>query len=307
MTLRILTSFHYFRDVDMGQLVTELRDLYGGPVEVFADSGAFSAVTTGAPVHLGDYKAWLNDWDELFTVRATLDVIGDHKATAINTRELEDNGFKVLPTFHVGTPWPVLRELCARNDYLALGGMVPHSARRKAVMRWLIQAFKIAQETGTVFHGFGQTTYETVKNLPFYSVDSSSWSSAVRYGSLQLWDHHTHRLQALKTGRQADAQANALLIRLHGADPAAMGRDGFGRLSQRSKEQYREERIMTVGVSANAWQRYGAWLATRHKVPPPPGHVPTGTVLYLADLNPSNFRDAATYLGNLTRQKETSS
>lgn len=305
MTLRILTSFHYFRDVDMGQLVNELQELYGGPVEVFADSGAFSAVTTGAPVHLGDYKTWLSEWGHLFTVCATLDVIGDHKATAINTTELEDAGHPVLPTFHVGTPWPVLRELCARYSYLALGGMVPHSSRRKAVMRWLIQAFRIAQETGTVFHGFGQTTYETVKNLPFYSVDSSSWSSAVRFGSLQLWNHHTHRMEAVKTGRQADAQANALLIRTHGADPAAMGRDGFGRLSQRSKDQYRHERIMTVGVSANAWQRYGTWLQTRHHVPAPPGHEATGTVLYLADLNPSNFRDAATYLGNLNQKKDS--
>jgi hypothetical protein len=80
MRLRLLVSYHYHRDTDLAALVGEL----GGDVDLFADSGAYSAATTGATIHLADYAAWLRHWAPLLTVQSALDVIGDHEATAAN-------------------------------------------------------------------------------------------------------------------------------------------------------------------------------------------------------------------------------
>jgi hypothetical protein len=297
VTFRVLTSFHYFRDCDMAELVTTLRDDYGGPVELFADSGAFSAATLGTTVSLPDYRDWLTDWRSVITTAATLDVIGDHQATARNTEALEAAGLTVLPTFHVGTPWPVLESLCARYRYLALGGMVPHKGSTKPLMRWLVRAFQIAAEHGTVFHGFGQTHQETNAALPFYSIDSSTWGSAARYGRLVVWDDHIHRLRPIVLSDGTSARKWAHLVAAHGADPVAVVRPGFARRAHRDKETYDAEQRAGLGVNAEAWQRFAAWLRHRHDVPPPPGQQHPGTVLYFADAFVPNLRHAACYLG----------
>ncbi|MFD8509686.1 hypothetical protein ACFV27_00870 [Streptomyces antimycoticus] len=293
MTFRVLTSFHYFRDRDMAELVDTLRQDYGGAVEMFADSGAFSAATLGVTISLADYRAWLTDWSGLITTAATLDVIGDPVATARNTEALEAAGLTVLPTFHVGTPWPVLEALCARHRYIALGGMVPHTKEPTAVLRWLIRCFRVAAETGTVFHGFGQTRLDTLAALPFYSVDSSTWASGARYGALTLWDETRARLVPVQAGNPQAAQRHADLLRSHGADPAAVGRPGFASLKHRSREQFEAELLMMRGVPAVAFTRLGQWLARRHRVPAPPGWHGAGTSLFLAETRRRHLRRGA--------------
>ncbi|WP_328638393.1 hypothetical protein [Streptomyces canus] len=303
MTFRVLTSFHYFRDRDMSDLVDQLRTHYGGDVHVFADSGAFSAVTLGAAISLPDYRAWLTDWSGLITTAATLDVIGDPVATARNTEALETAGLTVLPTFHVGTPWPVLEDLCARYRYVALGGMVPYWRRPKELMRWLVHAFRIARDTGTVFHGFGQTNLDIIKALPFYSVDSSTWASGARYGKVRIWDGVRGRMTEFQAGDHTRAHRHAAQLQAHGMDPLLVGRRGFAiRTEGKSDEQFYREDAMMRGSNGVAYHRLGLYLAQRHAVPPPPGWEQPGTCLYLADTHFKNFTPAAAAVGAHTRK-----
>ncbi|MGA5202781.1 hypothetical protein [Streptomyces variegatus] len=303
MTFRVLTSFHYFRDRDMSDLVDQLRTGYGGRVDVFADSGAFSAVTLGAAISLPDYRAWLTDWRPLITTAATLDVIGDPVATARNTKALEASGLTVLPTFHVGTPWPVLEDLCARYRYVALGGMVPYWRRPKELMRWLVRCFRLAAETGTVFHGFGQTNLDIIKALPFYSVDSSTWASGARYGKVRIFDDVRGRMTEFQAGDHTRAQRHAAQLRQHGMDPLLVGRRGFAiRQDGKSDEQFLREDHMMRGSNGVAYHRLGQFLTRRHRVAPPPGWDSPGTCLYLADTHFKNFTPAAAAVGAHTRK-----
>lgn len=303
MTLRVLTSFHYFRGVDMAGLVTELGEAYGGDVHVFADSGAFSAVTTGATIALPDYTAWLHQWQHLFTTMAGLDVIGDHEATARNTSALHTAGLPALPTFHIGSPWPVLEDLCSRHPYIALGGMVPYFQRPREVMRWLIHAFRIAAHTGSVFHGFGQTNHNAVTALPFYSVDSSTWSSGMRFGHMKLWDDRHHRLIELDPGDVKAARSHARLLRSHGADPLTFATPGFAYRAAKTEEAYHAERAILRGAPALAFHRFGDWLQKRHLVTAPTGWVDPGTVLYLAGTNITDFVPAARLMRAVHRKE----
>jgi hypothetical protein len=289
VTFRFLASFHYHRDTDLAAVSAP----YKGPVEVFADSGAFSAATTGATINLADYAAWLRHWDGLITTASTLDVIGDHQATARNTGELEARGLRVLPVFHLGTPFTHLDDLCTRYRYVALGGMVPYSSQKAAVARWLDLCFQIGAERDTRFHGFGQTTVAPLAAFPFYSVDSSTWSSGARYGDMVLWDEDRERLVRLQTGDPAAASVHADLLRSHGAPSATVGRRGFGYKSRRSAAHYCIEEQLARGVPAVAYDRLGRWLQRRHQVAPPPGWTSTGTALFLADTVLKHFRHAA--------------
>lgn len=286
---RFLVSFHYHQKTDLQEIV----DSYHGPCEVFADSGAFSAATLGATIKLADYAAWLKEWDHLLTVKSTLDVIGDPAATAKNTATLEGMGLSVLPVFHTGSPFPELEALVKRYDYMALGGMVPHAKNADAVQRWLFRCFKIAKETGTVFHGFGQTRLETNKNFGFYSVDSSAWASGMRYGTITLWDDRKHKLVQLQGGDRVAARKHAALLRSHGADPALVGRPGFAQKSQRTEPQFRKEVAMMRGAPAVAYLRMGDYLARLHKVAPPKSLTRPGTGVYLAVDVPKHLITAA--------------
>lgn len=291
MTFRFLVSFHYHQKTDLKEIV----DCYDGPCEVFADSGAFSAATLGATIKLEDYAAWLKDWSSILTVRATLDVIGDPEATMRNTIKLERMGIPVLPVFHVGTPFEELEKLCKRYDYVALGGMVPHSTNSDAVLRWLIRCFKIASDTGTVFHGFGQTRLDTLKALPFYSVDSSAWASGMMYGTIVLWDEKRRAFTKMQGGDASAARRNAALLREHGANPVLVGKPGFAVRKRRTEPQFRREVAMMRGAPAIAYMRMGEYLARRHQVPRPEslGGGGDGTAVYVADVALRHLVDAA--------------
>lgn len=289
MTFRFLMSFHYGRGKDL----QAIADAAGGlPVEVFADSGAFSAATLGTTIRLADYAAWLKDWQGLITTAATLDVIGDPDATHRNTLALEDMGLRVLPVFHTGSPWDRLEKLCTQYPYVALGGMVPYVRMYGEVMRWLVKCFRIGAEHGTVFHGFGQTNSTTMAALPFYSVDSSTWSTGARYGWMFFWDERTTSMARIRSGT-ADARKNARVLRTYGADPAVVGRQGFALKAGKPADQFRYEDRMMRGVPALAYHRLGRWLQRRHDVAPPAGWTSRGTCLFLADTSMANFTPAA--------------
>lgn len=280
MRLRLLVSFHYHRGTDLAELV----DNFGGDVDLFADSGAYSAATTGATIRLADYAAWLRDWAPLWTVRAGLDVIGDHEATARNTGALRAAGADVMPVFHVGEPWSVLEDLCAANRYVALGGMALHAvgaSKQKPLMRWLVRCFRIAAEHGTRFHGFGMTSAQLVKNLPFYSVDSSSYTFGQRWGLAHLWNAPAWRMESILFRNPDEVRPHADLFRRHGLDPAEVIRPDFlrpdtGRMA--------EDRIEVTAASARAYRFMEDSLRARHRVDAPalPRCADTGTKVYLA-------------------------
>ncbi|MDN3056870.1 hypothetical protein PH213_20410 [Streptomyces sp. SRF1] len=280
MRLRLLVSYHYHRNTDLAALVAEL----GGDVDLFADSGAYSAATTGATIRLTDYAAWLRDWASLWTVQAGLDVIGDHEATAANTAALRDAGCDVLPTFHVGSPWPVLEGLCATNRYIALGGMALHAvgaSKQRPLMAWLVRCFRTAREHGTVFHGFGFTSAQIVKNLPFYSIDSSSYLFGQRWGLAYLWNAPAWRMESVLFRNPAEVRPHAALFRSHGLDPARVIDPSFMRAGT---DHAAEDRTDVSAAGARAYTYMERSLAHRHQTAPPP--LPraddTGTKVYLA-------------------------
>lgn len=290
MTLRLLVSYHYHRTTDLADLVNGL----GGDVDLFADSGAYSAANIGATVALADYTAWLRHWEPLLTTMATLDVIGDPEATGRNTAVLHEAGLPVVPAFHVGSPWPVLDELCAAHDYVALGGMALHAvggAMRRPLMAWLVRAFRTAAEHGTVMHGFGMTSARLVKDLPFYSVDSSSYTLGKRWGLAYLWDAHAEQMRSVHFRNPALVRPHADLFRRHGLNPARVIDPAFMRSGSATASED-VEAVTAAGARAYAFMERS--LTARHQVPAPP--LPRGgdrgTKVYLA-LNAAKDSDLA--------------
>lgn len=266
MKLRILLSYHYYKDTDLDALFAK----YFTPPypDVFADSGGFSAMTQGVTIDIQQYAAWVKRYKHLFAVYANLDVIGNPDATWRNQQVLEDTGLTPLPVFHTGTDFKWLEHYIERYPYMALGGMVPYMKFPKKIMPWLIQCFRLAEEE-TVFHGFGATAWKVVSALPWYSVDSSSWGQGFRFGQVPLFDSKAGRFRDCRLGDVEGCRAMAALFGELGFD----WRD----FAYRS----RNDRAKICAVSALSYMKAERHLRRRHGEIAIPQREGAGEVLRL--------------------------
>jgi hypothetical protein len=266
LTLRLLVSYHYYRDTDFDK---QLPKYFNEPYpEMFADSGAFSAMTQGADVDVHEYAAWVKRWKHYFTAYSNLDVIRDPVGTARNQAILEDqHGLSPLPVFHGGSPYSELERLIEQYPYIALGGLVGKSA---VYMPHLIRCFKLARGR-SVFHGFGVTSWRALKSLPWYSVDSSSWGQGFRYGMVPIFDERMGTFHKVNLGDKAAWTKYRMLVRGMGFDPADFA------------DRKRNDRAKICALSAIGYMRAERWLRARHgtiRIPDRP-ESPEGLNLHL--------------------------
>lgn len=293
MKLRILLSYWYYKDTDLDTLFAK----YFTPPfpDVFADSGGFSAETQGATISINEYADWVKRWQHLFTTYANLDVIGNPEATAQNQAQLEDFGLAPLPVFHTGSEWRHLEALAERYPYIALGGMVPHMRFPKRIMPWLIKAFKLAKGK-SVFHGFGATSWEIVSQLPWYSVDSSSWGQGFRFGQVPVFDERVGKFIKINLGDGAGWTKHAALVRRMGFDPVDFA------------DRARNDRAKICAISALSYMMAERWLRRQWGEIYIPGNNSAGAVLrqHLADANPARYGEAVSGAGVRLHLSDTS-
>lgn len=177
---RRLMSFHYLAynkgDID------ELVSCGSRGVDLFLDSGAFSAFTKGETIDNDEYIEWALASQDYFTVIAALDVIGDHAASWRNFTKGYRAGLpldKFIPCFHYGEPYEALDHMVNACEYIAIGGVAQLGSGPK-LMEWLdhIWSNYLTKKDGTAkikVHGFAVTGFEAMLRYPWYSVDSSSW------------------------------------------------------------------------------------------------------------------------------------
>jgi len=172
-------------------------------LNLFLDSGAFSAWSKGVSIDLQEYIAFCKKYESALSVIAVLDVIpgvrnktpsAEEKASAAqqswnNYQIMLDAGLpkdKLLPCFHLGEDWSWLERYMGVTDYVALGAMA--KTRESDRIAWLDRAMDILCGLDGIpkvrFHGFGMTSYSLMRRYPWYSVDSTSWVMTSRFGSI---------------------------------------------------------------------------------------------------------------------------
>ncbi len=166
---------------------TKGRLMKKNKIDLFLDSGAFSAFTQGIQIDIQEYIDFIKEHEDVLDVYANLDVIGSAEGTWKNQRIMERAGLNPLPCFHYGEDLKWLKRYINKYEYIALGGMVPISTPQLAI--WLDDIFSqyICDEEGmpkVKIHGFGLTSLKLLLRYPWYSVDSTSWVVTGRMGSI---------------------------------------------------------------------------------------------------------------------------
>jgi len=180
---------YYWIIKDKGKMPKENK------IDLFMDSGAFSAWTQGKDININEYIQFIKENQDVINIYANLDVIGiggkqPNKLTAEKTLEnqkiMEKAGLSPVPVFHFGEPFPYLKDYCDKYEYIALGVAGNIGAK---LIPWLDKCFSefICDEKGypkAKIHGFAVTSLKLMLRYPWYSVDSTSWVITGRMGSI---------------------------------------------------------------------------------------------------------------------------
>lgn len=162
-------------------------------VDLFLDSGAFSAFTQGVAIDIYEYIDFIKKYQDVIEIYANLDVIGTGKDSAKETYKnqkiMEEAGLNPIPVFHLHEPFKYLKRYCENYDYIALGiaGVTQH----QTLVPWMNKCFTdyICDGKGwpkLKVHGFAVTSLKLMLRYPWYSVDSTSWVITGRMGGIYV-------------------------------------------------------------------------------------------------------------------------
>lgn len=204
---------------------------YGKVVNVFTykpeylilDSGAFTAWNSGKSVDVVEYANWIHEVKDKGkrVVAVNLDVIPGEvgrtstkeeraqgmKDSIANADYLRSRDIEVMEVFHQDEPLIFLDTLLDRLPPDGILGISPRNdvnvkeklKWQEIVLRHLYQKRGIKNLPKT--HGLAVTSMRMMKQFPYYSVDSSTWSSAMRYGTMVNPEGKMRGMEEIMPGR----------------------------------------------------------------------------------------------------------
>lgn len=178
--LNVLVAWPYVKS-DVLRALIEMGD----SCRFLLDSGAFTAWKAGKVLALDDYCRFLESLPVKPWRYFALDVIGNADATQRNYQTMLDRGFRPIPVFTRGADPAELDRLYETSEVVGLGGVAKADKGAYAWTRWAMQ-----HVAGRKAHILGFTNLDWIKYLRPYSVDSSSWGRARRYGWLDVYRGH---------------------------------------------------------------------------------------------------------------------
>ena len=194
----ILLSFFYFKKFLRKRSPEEISNDIGRFDFVILDSGGFTFMQKIAKGEVMDmdirqyadtYHSELERIGNLFTVCAELDVhdVFNQKEMEATRDRLTAKGVPMLPVLQ-GQPIEEIKELgwFDKYPYLAVGSALLNGTKQDPALK---DYLKYGKKKGTLFHGFGITTVDGIRKIPFYSVDSTTWMSGTRYGNTMIFQN----------------------------------------------------------------------------------------------------------------------
>jgi hypothetical protein len=155
---------------------------------VLLDSGAFTNFTTGKDVvTLDGYTQFLQEHGSKFWHYIALDVIGDKARSEANLRTMRAAGLRPAPVFQRGGATAQdLQAMLRQNELVCIGG-ISQNLGAKAEQEYLRSVMEVVRTVPDAkVHLLGVGSREASLYNPF-SADSSTWSSATRFGITKLW------------------------------------------------------------------------------------------------------------------------
>jgi len=186
-----LQSYFYINEKE-----TKLHSKYK---DFILDSGVFSYLTSKKE------QAKKLDWDKYIYdygnyvrknkirnyVEVDIDTVIGYDNVVLLTKKLEKIvGWQSLPVWHMNRSYEDWLRICKDYSYICFGAFITDNL--KANKFPMIKKFlKDASKENCKVHGLGFTQTKLLKDYPFYSVDSTTWSAGHRFGELHNFNIDT--------------------------------------------------------------------------------------------------------------------
>lgn len=189
----ILESFYYIQDWQIPYL--ESRELF------LLDSGAFTFMSNSKKQvdwkeYIDRYVEFIKKYNVKNFFELDIDVIIGYEKVKEYTKYLEQKvGRKCIPVWHKSRGLDEWERLTKEYDYVAIGGIVTKEIKPNE-HKYFTYLLDIAKKNDCKVHGLGFTNLKTLYKYRFYSVDSTSWKSGNRFGTLYIFKNN--KLEQIK-------------------------------------------------------------------------------------------------------------
>lgn len=192
-----LMSYHYLQGMKQ-----PMKQKYGGKgIKFFIDSGAHTYQNDPKyeeytieywEEHIQSYLKWVEkNRDYIFAI-ANADfenLVGAEAVYQWNEKYFEPfmlrTGIPVCFVWHQ-TSYRSWEQYCQRYPYVGFSAV--NTEGEQIEFQEFQNHLKCAEKYNALVHGFGMTKTSLLPQLPFYTVDSTSWKSGFRYGQLAIWN-----------------------------------------------------------------------------------------------------------------------
>lgn len=193
---------------------------------LFLDSGAYTAWAKGDPIDIDAYAEYAIKHKEAWHIVANLDVIPGKWGVDPTPTELEksaeqgwenyrylsqrlaDTGLTLMHIYHQGEPIKWLKKLMDEMEYFGISPNNAFGTTEKC--EWLDSLMPLLTDHKgrplRKFHSFGATAFRVMLGYPWYSIDSTSWVLAGRYGACFM--NLNGRLRKHEFSSRSPRQAN---------------------------------------------------------------------------------------------------
>lgn len=196
--LFVLGSFFYLKkckkdylDKYMNYVKTQCKDF-------ILDSGAFSMLSGSKNKesflqkldnYVSEYIDFINKYDIKNFIELDIDkIIGYEKVKQIREKIERETNKKSIPVFHLTRGIEEYKKLIKNYPYICIGGIAIKDIKKKDYKKIFPTLLKMAKLQNCKVHGLGFTA-SNINEFDFYSVDSSSWKTSIRYALIGIFNN----------------------------------------------------------------------------------------------------------------------
>ena len=177
----ILSSYYYCKKMD--SIISKIPMMRN----FILDSGVFTFINSGKQVDIKKYTEEYAAFVREHRIKNYVEMDVDQIYGVEETRRLRDKlenlvGWQSIPVWHTIRGKESFIKDCKDYDYIALGYFLTEGLSSALTDKYARQFVLKAHSLGCRIHGLGFTKSQKLKEIPFDSVDSSTWSCSRRYG-----------------------------------------------------------------------------------------------------------------------------
>ncbi len=203
--LFVLGSFFYLKKCKKDYLDRYMNYVKTQCKNFILDSGAFTFITGNKNAknyiidniddYIEQYANFIKKWEIKNYIELDLDsILGYEKVKEIRKKLEEKVGHKSIPVFHnLYRTKNDLDEILKEYDYIAISNF--NGSKSKKIIEPIKKIVNYANSKNVKVHGLALTGNNFTKNINFYSVDSSTWASCIRFGSISKFNFKTKKLE----------------------------------------------------------------------------------------------------------------